>query len=138
LEDIAMAAFFEWDPEKFSLQIPQMDEEHMLIVNCMNRLHELNENHANRAALGAALEELVRITARHFADEEMYMKKIGFPDAARHGLIHTQLLERIHQFHQGFKTSGALTEDFFYFLKMWLKSHICGIDTKYAAHSQAA
>jgi len=133
-----MSTFFEWDANKFGLQIPEMDDEHVLIVNCMNELHELQEAQAGRAQLSRSLNELVRITAKHFADEERYMQKIGFPDALKYGLIHKQLLERIGEFQQQFAASGKLTEDFFVFLRMWLKSHICGIDTKYAAHSRAA
>ena len=133
-----MSEFFEWDAARYGLDIPQMDDEHQVIVNCMNRLHELHVSQASRALLGKALVDLQRATSRHFADEEAFMQRIGFPEFARHKIIHTSLLERLAQFQQQFDAKGALTEDFFAFLKMWLKAHICGIDVKYAAHSRAA
>jgi hemerythrin-like metal-binding protein len=133
-----MANFFEWDAGQYGLKIAKMDADHEAIIGCMNRLHELHEIKANRTVLGAAFDDLLRVTIRHFADEEVYMQKIAFPDAKKHALIHKQLLERINQFHAEFKARGHLTEEFFYFLKMWLKAHICGIDAKYATHSHAA
>lgn len=132
-----MAKFFEWDPGQYDLKIAKMDADHQAIVDCMNRLHALHETAGGRSALAAAFDQLLRVTARHFADEEVYMQKIGFPDAGRHAMIHKQLLGRIEHFHQDFKAKDALTEEFFHFLKMWLKAHICGIDTKYAAHGRA-
>ena len=133
-----MGNFFEWDAGKFGLQIPEMDNEHRQIVNCMNQLHELHDAQAGQAKLATSLGELVRVTAKHFADEERYMQSISFPEASRHSLVHQQLLQRIGEFQQQFAKSGKLTDDFFMFLRMWLKSHICGIDTKYAAHSRSA
>jgi hemerythrin len=35
-------------------------------------------------------------------------------------------------------TSQQTTDEFFLFLKLWLKSHICGIDTQYAKQAHAA
>ena len=37
-----------------------------------------------------------------------------------------------------FEASGVLSNDFFAFLKVWLKAHICGIDMKYGQHRKAA
>ena len=49
-----------------------------------------------------------------------------------------QLLQRLDQFEAALRAKGAAPEDLFPFLKMWLKAHICGIDTKYVAHSKVA
>ena len=133
-----MSSYFEWDPAKFSIQVPAMDDDHREIIACMNRLHELHDAKASAAALGKALGELVRVTREHFADEEAYMEGLEFPERRTHGIIHKQLLERLTQFKSAFDSSGKLTDDLFVFLRMWLKSHICGIDTKYAAFSRAA
>ena len=65
------------------------------------------------------------------------MEKIGFTGRAQHAVIHQQLLGRLAQFHQEFRASGTFTDACFHFLKLWLRAHICGIDTKYAAHARA-
>ena len=134
----AVSDFFEWDAAKYSLEIPAMDEEHLQIIAGMNRLHVLYESKATSAQLAKAMAELLRITEKPFADEEAYMARLGFPDARKHAFIHKQLIERLKQFGQEFHSTGRLTDDLFVFLKMWLKSHICGIDTKYARFGRVA
>jgi hemerythrin-like metal-binding protein len=132
-----MASFFEWDA-KYNLGVQAMDDEHVQIVACMNRLHALHESNAGRAALTSALTDLLRVTRKHFADEEAYMEKMGFPDLRKHKHIHVQLLGRLDTFESEFRSTGVAPADLFPFLKMWLKAHICGIDTKYATYGKVA
>jgi hemerythrin-like metal-binding protein len=133
-----MENFFEWDPVKYSLDIEAMDEEHQDIIDCMNHLYALHTQQAGRSQLQQTLDELVRVTQNHFADEEAYMRKIGYPELLKHSIVHKHLLERLEKFSGQLKAQGKLPDDLFPFLKMWLKSHIGGIDVKYAAHSRAA
>jgi len=133
-----MANFFEWDPAAYGLGVESMDREHKTLVGYMNTLHALHAERAPRAALGKALKDLASFTTRHFADEEAYMQSIGFPELKTHAILHKSLLERVGGFVAEFERTGALTDAFFAFLKMWLKAHICGIDAKYARHRNAA
>jgi hemerythrin len=52
--------------------------------------------------------------------------------------MHHHLLERLTQFEASMKSSGTAPRELFDFLKMWLKAHICGIDTQYAKFGQVA
>lgn len=133
-----MSEYFQWDASIYALHVPEMDREHQILIGHMNSLHSLHEAHAGRAALGAVLDDLVAYTRKHFADEEAYMSRIGFPGAQTHAGIHRQLLERIGVFGAEFARTGALSQEFFAFLKMWLKAHICGVDNKYAKRPTAA
>ena len=132
-----MSNFFEWDT-KFNLGVQAMDDEHRLIVEAMNQLHDLHEKQAPAAQLSRVMTQLVKVTRDHFADEEAYMGKINFPDLLKHKHIHTHLLGRLSQFEAELRAKGAPPEDLFPFLKMWLKAHICGIDTQYVKFSQVA
>lgn len=133
-----MANYFEWDQAKLGLGIAAMDREHQQIVATMNKLHALSSGRAPVAALRAAVDDLVAITQTHFADEEAYMARIGFPGLAAHQQIHRTLLAKVLAHRAAFQRSGVLTDEFFAFLKTWLKAHICGIDVKYSEHRQAA
>jgi hemerythrin-like metal-binding protein len=133
-----MSNFFEWDAGRFGLGIDNIDDEHQQIIAAMNELHRAYEAKAPRARLAEAIERLKRITVTHFRNEEAYMEKIGYAEVRKHRLMHQHLLERLETFVTGFLASGTLTEEFFQFLKMWLKSHICGIDTQYAKQAHAA
>jgi hemerythrin-like metal-binding protein len=63
------------------------------------------------------------------------MVKVGYPDLAAHKAIHERLLDRLAELHESCRTTRTLSDDLFVFLKMWLSGHICGVDTKYAAHA---
>jgi len=130
-----MSEFFAWDPQKYSVHVPQMDRDHGILVGYMNDLHALHEAGANKQALGEACRKLVDYTRKHFAGEEAYMEQINYPDRRVHAVMHKQLLGRIDHFAQEFAAKGRFTEEFFVFLKTWLKAHICGIDIKYGRQS---
>ena len=126
----------EWKDE-FSLGVPTMDAEHRRLVDAMNRVHELANAGADKAATDAAIDELVRLTEEHFADEERHMERIGYPDLSRHRRIHVDMLRRVAEHHEAFRAGdGAVSKEFFDFLVHWLAAHICHIDRKYAAHGQ--
>lgn len=133
-----MTDFFEWDAGLYGINVPTMDREHEHLIGLMNAVYTLHTQNASRAALTAALGDLVAYTRKHFADEEAYMAQIKFPELRTHALIHQQLLEKIQAFGAEFSRTGKLTDELFIFLKMWLKAHICGIDAKYGRRSQVA
>lgn len=133
-----MSEFFEWDAAKYSLEIPKIDDEHRQIIDAMNELHRLHTGKEPKARIMLALQKLSSVTVAHFRDEEAYMEKIGYPDLRKHRHVHKHLLDRLDGYATEFKAKGVLTEDFFMFLKMWLKSHICGIDSQYAKQAHAA
>jgi hemerythrin len=133
-----MSDYFQWDASKYAIHVPAMDEEHQILIGHMNAVHSLHEAKASRAEIGAALGKLVAYTRKHFSDEEAHMSRIGFPELRVHAGIHKQLLSRIDDFGAEFSRSGVLTEDFFAFLKMWLKAHISGVDAKYAKLEKTA
>lgn len=133
-----MSDYFQWDASTYGINVPEMDREHQVLIGHMNTVHSLHQARAGRAVIGAALDELVAYTRKHFADEEAHMARIGYPGLRTHAGIHQQLLERVGAFAADFARTGALTDEFFVFLRMWLKAHICGIDIKYAQRSNVA
>ena len=66
------------------------------------------------------------------------MESIGFPGLREHKYIHKSLLDQVTDHKLKFEASGVLSNEFFAFLKVWLKAHICGIDMKYGQHKKAA
>jgi len=133
-----MSDFFVWDAATFGLHVPKMDDEHQAIIACMNKLHVLYEAKASVRELSKAVNELTDVTVKHFADEEAYMATIGYPDLNKHKMMHKSLLGKVIENKTRFEATGKLQDEFFSFLKFWLKSHICGIDTKYATHKKAS
>ena len=133
-----MSDYFEWDRAKYSVKVPHMDLGHQTIIACMNRLYTLNQAKAPVAQLAKVVDELVQVTVKHFAEEESFMASIGFPGLREHKYIHKSLLDQVTDHKLKFEASGVLSNEFFAFLKVWLKAHICGIDMKYGQHKRAA
>lgn len=133
-----MANFFEWDSAKYSVGIPAMDQEHQTLIGLMNKLHALNTAGAPKGELGHALQDLAKYTVKHFADEEEFMARTHFADLDRHKSIHAELLRRVGEYAKGFETTGSLGADFFSFLRLWLRAHICNLDVQYGPRSPAA
>ena len=123
--------YFQWS-DKLDIGVKPMNDEHQVLLSIMNKLYDQNQASKSHAQLKLTVEELENYTLKHFKDEEAYMDSIGFPDADKHKIIHTQLLKRFGdqkaKFLQG---GGAVHEGFFQFLKLWLSAHIQGIDIKY-------
>jgi hemerythrin-like metal-binding protein len=132
-----MSSYFEWDANRYSLKISAMDDEHKVLIGLMNKLHSLHDAGARGAVLLEALADLARYTEKHFADEEAYMAKVGYPNLGTHKVVHERLLDRLAALHESCAATGKLSDDLFVFLKTWLSGHICGVDTKYAAHALA-
>lgn len=133
-----MADFFQWNPKTLSVSVPAMDDEHQGIIRRMNALHAAYSSKADRKKLGELLTDLAAYSTKHFADEEAFMAKIGYPDLDSHKRIHAKLLGRVGEHVAEFEKTGQLTDNLFSFLSFWLSSHIQGIDHKYGEHSKKA
>lgn len=127
-----MANFFVWSEANFGLQIKEMDDEHKVLIDKMNKLHQAWENKAPAETMGPLLEDLAKYTIKHFADEEAYMERANYEGIKTHKMIHKQMLDQFDGHLKDFKNKKVLTDAFFMFLKVWLASHIRGIDMKYS------
>jgi hemerythrin-like metal-binding protein len=125
---------FDWKPA-LDLGVAAMDREHKELVAAMNEIHDLDRKGADKPTLDTAIQKLIGLTKKHFADEEKHMAAIGYPDGKRHALIHVDMLRKVAVHYDAFtKGSGRVSPEFFDFLVFWLNAHITGIDKKYATH----
>lgn len=124
--------FFMWSREEYGLDVKDMGDEHKVLIDKMNALHEAWVNIANKDSLLMLANDLGSYTEKHFADEEAYMTEIKYNGIETHKIIHKKLLASFKSHVDSLKAKGNLDENFFAFLKTWLASHIRGIDMKYA------
>jgi hemerythrin-like metal-binding protein len=132
-----MSVDFIWDAAKLALNVEPMDGEHRQLIELMNRLQHLYLKGAPAVDQGKAFAALANFTLYHFEHEEAYMQGVGYPGLAVHMGVHRNLMNKLNDHAKGFKQSGAFNDGLFRFLHMWLWAHICGVDTKYAAHAHA-
>lgn len=124
-------AFLEWD-SRLDVGVDLMNDQHKALIKLMNDLHTLDQNGTPKAKKLDVARELASLAAKHFRDEERYMESIRFEGLARHKQIHAKLEEKLQQYLDEFGCAGTdFNQDFFYFLRSWLRAHIAGIDVKY-------
>ncbi len=128
--------FIEWNPAKLSTKVDAMDKEHIKLLALMNDLYDLYKAKAPATKQLDSLAKLLAYAAEHFRDEEAYMQKIKYPNFASHKKIHDELMKRLREFESGVKAgTSQVNEEIFAFLKVWITSHIMGIDIKYGEHA---
>lgn len=128
-------SYLEWSNE-LDVGVEAMNAEHRHLIDRMNRFSDLARGGTRSEAL-AALADLGAYTVEHFRHEEELMQGMGFPELKKHQGVHRRLLEQFSDKSEEYKRSGD-PEDLLMFLKVWLKSHIKGIDTKYGKHAATA
>jgi hemerythrin-like metal-binding protein len=119
-----------------------IDEQHQELFGVVDRLRRMIEEGAARGAVEILLGDLLACTERHFATEETYMSKFGYPDFPQHVSEHASMLTSLHELQAKFQESHqsmALTVPTF--MEGWLKHHIndgdLGFVTFLKAHNLA-
>ena len=123
---------------EFKLGIDEVDCEHMKLVEMLNAVHALIREGKKDEARQYFSETLSLYVVEHFANEEAFMERMGYPDVEDHKKIHenfkksfSELLPKIESFDdRAFRM--ALTDAF-----TWIISHIGKTDKKYAKYYEA-
>jgi hemerythrin-like metal-binding protein len=131
-------ALITWKPE-YSVNVAEIDGQHRLLIDLINRLYDAMRSGQGAAALGPVLTELVEYTDYHFTAEENLLRRSGYPGLDEHRQVHAQLRERTRELLDRFNAGhSAITMDAMLFLSNWLNVHILEVDRKYAPFLQAA
>jgi len=128
-----MSNFVEWS-DALSVGIEEVDEQHKLLVELVNRMHQaIHERHGSDVVKGI-LAELVDYTRIHFAVEESLMRILDFPGYEQHKIVHEELFSHVIQL-QNKVESGKTSIGFelMHFLKNWLTKHIMEEDMEYGS-----
>lgn len=131
-------AYLEWTENELGVGVDAMDHEHRLLIDRMNAVYDGAEKGLPYPEMKKRMDELAAYTVKHFKDEEEYMEKMKFEGLGTHKIIHQQLLTQFDDHMKKFQDSQQVSGAFFSFLKVWLTSHIRGIDRKYGAAQKAA
>ena len=124
-------AFIVWE-DILKLKVDFIDEEHKVLIFLMNKLYKEYKNGEPQETVKTTFSALIEYSKKHFRDEEDYMASINYSDLDAHKGIHQRLLDRLDTYSQEFDDSnGQISDHVFEFLKLWVTSHIAGIDVKY-------
>ena len=127
-------SYFQWTKASLGLDIPEMDLEHQILINLMNKLFEKNEAHVQKVEMSQVIKELIDYVIIHFKDEEQFLDKINYPNLDTHKDIHQKLLKQLKMYYEEFlkQNSDKIDDRFFEFLSLWLTSHIQHFDMDYS------
>ncbi|QYZ65959.1 MAG: hemerythrin [Gammaproteobacteria bacterium (ex Lamellibrachia satsuma)] len=133
-----MGAFVEWS-DSLSVGIEEIDEQHKILVDLINRMHQaIHERHGSDAVKGI-LAELADYTRIHFAVEESLMRILNYPGYEEHKEIHEELLGHVVELIQKVESGKtAIGFELLHFLKTWLTKHIMEEDMQYTGFFLAA
>ena len=125
--------FVEWTDE-LSVGIQEIDEQHKILVNLINRLFdETVLNEANPSVIDQILHELVEYTVVHFAVEESLFRMFDYPEIETHIGHHHDLKAQVFEIQEKIKLDPSIINtELLIFLKKWLENHIQQEDKLYA------
>jgi hemerythrin len=127
-------ALITWTKEQYGTNVVVCDEEHKVLFDKLNKLYDLATGGADRAAIGAQLDDLIGCVVGHFATEQRLMQEKNYAGYERHKDEHDKLIaiaaDLQAKFHRG---EADITEETGAFLKGWLADHIPNFDMAYEA-----
>ncbi len=127
-----------WD-ESYATGVPEIDEQHMILVHTLNEAGVKLANGANSALLEQITQDLLSYALYHFDTEEELMQEYGYSDAS--DMAMTQHLEQHRAFsakvvsvREGLKAGMPVSaDDILNFLNTWLVNHILNTDKRLGA-----
>ncbi|MBP1772119.1 MAG: Hemerythrin-like, metal-binding protein [Holophagaceae bacterium] len=111
--------------ERYNTGIQVVDAQHQELFQIVERLRRMVQGQADRTAIEEQLQTLVVCSERHFATEEGYMERVGYPDLTQHLAEHASMLSSLHELLAKFRESDqAMALMVPTFMEGWLKHHI--------------
>ena len=119
--------------ETFKTGIELIDEEHKTLFDIIGKVHTTIQTelvHDKYDAILDILDELKEYTRVHFADEENYMKEIGYEGLAQQEILHQKFIDKLNELDLDDVDDNqeAYLYDFLGFLQKWLVNHILKVD----------
>lgn len=119
--------------DSYKTGIELVDDEHKVLFDIIGRVHKAIEAellHDKFDAILDILDELKEYTRVHFADEEKYMREIGYEGLAAQEILHQNFIDKLENLdlNDVDDNQEAYLYDFLEFLQNWLINHILKVD----------
>lgn len=123
---------YEWD-ERFTLGITHIDEAHEEMFKVMNRVHRMIRIGGNiKWTVAEALKFFRSYAARHFEEEEEFMRSVNYTRYAEHKRVHDgmrdKILPSLYSLLEKTEYAPEAIEQFVGVCEKWLTKHILGHD----------
>ena len=118
--------------EEFSVGIPEIDEEHQVLVQCVTDIEAKVTSGEGSSVVHSAIGRFVSILGNHFSGEERLMRHLNYPDFAAHIVEHEQFMADVKAI-EARTLSDPLPPELVAILRKWLEDHFMSDDKHYAA-----
>lgn len=116
----------------YSVNVAEIDDQHRKLIAMINELHDAMKVGKGRQVISLILDEMIEYASTHFATEERYMTKFGFPGYAEHKAEHDEFTRKVLGYQRSHSEGSlALSFEVIDFLETWLVKHIQGTDKQY-------
>jgi methyl-accepting chemotaxis protein/hemerythrin len=128
------AGIMQWSDD-LSVNIREIDEQHLRLIDLINKLHGAMRSGKGMQATAKVLEELKDYTVFHFSSEEALFEEHGYSGLVNHVAAHKALVNQVLDYEaKVLSGQSSVTMEVMNFLKDWLIKHIKGVDKKYSAY----
>ena len=122
-----------WNDKLYGIGIAELDQQHKKLIDMINELHLAIAKGEQNEVVGDVLSGLADYIRFHFSEEEDLMKKMNFPEFARHKSQHAMFITKVTNILKRMKRGQSVSAfELCSFLKQWLVNHICVSDRKIA------
>jgi hemerythrin-like metal-binding protein len=119
--------------ESYSVGINQIDEQHKMLFEMLNKLYDAMREGKGKAVLVNLLTELFEYTKYHFKTEEDIITKYNYSKTKEHLKEHMDLKVKVEKMFEDVKSGKtSFSIELFGFLKEWVTIHIMQKDMLYA------
>ena len=130
-----------WD-ETLAVGDAVIDADHRRMMALIAMLEAAAAGPVDCDGIGRTLAELTQLTADHFAREEAFQRRIGFPDIEAHCTSHAMLLKRLdailtHYADGCDEVRNGILRTLGDSLATWLVSHIANNDMEFKSYMMA-
>jgi hemerythrin len=126
--------FFNWSDE-YSVGVAEMDSQHQVMVEIINRLHDAMRAGKGSVELKGIIAEMVKYTDFHFSSEEKLLQANHYPELTKQKAEHAGFERKVAEFQEQVVSGKlAMSIEVLNFIKSWWTNHIQGEDQKYSAH----
>jgi hemerythrin len=122
---------FKWD-ESFLIGIEELDHEHKVLIDDINRLHEELARHDQKSEIEKSLGDIYARMQAHFALEEHVMEEHEYEFFEEHKREHDELLDSYTEYMLQFLNDTGVSSSMSIegTLKHWVMNHIITSDKK--------
>ncbi len=119
---------FQWR-DRFSIGVEMIDQAHRRLFSIVQKMMDLYvERHENKFACVEGIKYFKAYTLKHFAEEEAYMRKIGYSGYLAHKKIHDRMryetLPELERLLYASNFSAEMVQRFIGVCTGWLTGHI--------------